>query len=261
MGMTTQVRAADLAIVIDDVGYSEVRGMRTINLPGQITVAVLPFAPHTSQLVKYAIAAGKDVIIHQPMEPYPSPSVREENGTLKLAMGNNEFDTLVANALDAVPQRTGVSNHTGSLLTSHREPMTRLMSQLSSRGLYFLDSRTTAATVALDVAKKMGVPAVRRDVFLDHTRTPQAIEKAFVASIRLARRKGHAVLVGHPYPMTLDFLERALRGLPSDIRLVTAAELATTQPTIAANFANTASHQAKLDPRQYPGSPHISLGQ
>ena len=239
--------------MIDDVGYSHNRGMRAVKLPGPITLAVLPFAPHTKNLVQQALQHNKDIIIHQPMEPQPSPSVAEEQGTLKLQMGSQEFDQHLLKALDAVPQRVGLSNHTGSLLTAHHRPMRRVMEQLSQRGLFFLDSRTTAATVALDVAQQMGVPSIRRDVFLDHTRTEAAITQAFDKAIRVARRQGHAVLVGHPYPISLTFLERRLLTLPADIKLVHVARLVASPPTIG--------HQNKLAQQQHQGSLHISPGQ
>ncbi len=239
--------AADLAIVIDDVGYSQQLGLRALHLPGSLTIAVLPFAPYTAELAADALRLGKDVIIHQPMEPQPSPTVKEEAGTLKLNMREEEFDQVLSQALAAVPQRSGMSNHTGSLLTAHHLPMARLMWQLSSRGLYFLDSRTTAQTVAVDMAERMGVPVVRRDVFLDHHRNPRAIHLAFEQALATARRKGYAVLIGHPYPMSLDYLERRLADLPADINLVHAAQL-----------ARRFNRPATPDPQPHQGYLHIS---
>lgn len=249
----TAVHAADLALVIDDVGYSKSRGARAIELPGAVTIGVLPFAPHTNALVQLAARRGKDVIVHQPMEPRPGPHVRNERGTLTLNMPQLEFATTLVAALDAVPGRVGVSNHTGSLLTAHRTPMLHVMQEINQRGLFFLDSRTSAETVALQVAREQGVPAIRRDVFLDHIRTPAAIHQAFERSLRIARRKGHAVVIAHPYGMTLNYLERRLARLPPDVRLVNAADLAARQtgPTPATMLA------------QPPGltSLHISPGQ
>ncbi|NOX49959.1 MAG: divergent polysaccharide deacetylase family protein [Gammaproteobacteria bacterium] len=100
--------AADLIVVIDDVGYNKVRGLRAINLPGAVTIAVLPFAPHTAGLIKQAFNLDKNIIVHQPMEPHPSEHAREEHDTLKLHMSDDEFDTLVQRALDAVPMGTGL---------------------------------------------------------------------------------------------------------------------------------------------------------
>ena len=267
---------AKLAIVIDDIGYNELRGMRTIRLPGPLTLAVLPFAPHTRALVPHALDADKDIIIHQPMEPHPSPTVREEVGTLKLSMSEQEFDRALAGALAAVPESIGLSNHTGSLLTSHTKPMARVMRRLGQHNMFFLDSRTTADTVALQVAQEHGVPAVRRDVFLDHTATTQAIHQSFQQALRIASKKGHAVLVGHPYPVTLDYLEQALRNLPANIELVGAAELAQRLPASVRGgallgnalqtpnypgFATLRAHPTKLVPQQHPVSLRISLGQ
>ncbi len=221
--------AAELAVVIDDVGYNKARGERAINLPGPVTIAVLPFAPHTKPLVEYAGLLGKDVIVHQPMEPVASPHAREERGTLTLAMAGDAFDAELARALDAVPARIGLSNHTGSLLTAHRAPMRKLMKALSSRDLFFLDSRTSAQTVALDVARELGVPSLKRDVFLDHDRSPAAVHAAFEEALKRARQQGHAVLIGHPYQVSLDYLHDRLAELPADIELVSAATLARRQ--------------------------------
>jgi polysaccharide deacetylase 2 family uncharacterized protein YibQ len=223
------VQAAELVVVIDDVGYSKARGMRAIELPGPVTIAILPFAPHTKLLVRHANLLGKDIIVHQPMEPHPSAHAREEQGTLKLNMAALEFDTIVTNAINAVPHSVGVSNHTGSLLTAQRAPMQRFMTLLNRRGLFFLDSRTTAETIAVTVAQEQGVPALHRDVFLDHVRTPAAIHKAFESALRVARKKGLAVLIGHPYAISLTYLEERLAELPADIELVAAAVLAKRQ--------------------------------
>jgi polysaccharide deacetylase 2 family uncharacterized protein YibQ len=141
-------------------------------------------------------------------------------------MAPTELTTAFTAALDAIPSRVGVSNHTGSLLTQHRTPMQHLMNEVHARGLFFLDSRTSAQTVALNVALETGVPALKRDVFLDHERNPEAIHTAFEKALRVARRQGYAVAIGHPYRETLDYLEMRLAALPNDVRLVKAADLA-----------------------------------
>jgi len=246
------VYAADLAVVIDDVGYSQARGVRAIELPGPVTIAMLPFAPHTKSLARYAALVGKDLIVHQPMEPHASAHAREEVGTLKLNMDALAFTQTVTNALNAVPGRIGVSNHTGSLLTSRRAPMQQFMSLLNEQGLFFLDSRTTAATVALDIANEQGVPALKRDVFLDNDRSPSAVHLAFEHAIQIARKQGQAVLIAHPYAVSLDYLEERLSRLPDDIRLVSAASLAKPR--------QTATRPVVLARQPNPSFVHISPG-
>ena len=226
--------------------------MRAIALPGPVTIAVLPHAPHTANLVHQASRSGKDIIVHQPMQAHPSKHASRERRTLMLDMHEHDFASMTAAALDAVPGRIGLSNHTGSLLTAHREPMQQLMIMLREHDLFFLDSRTTAATVAWQVALEQGVPAVRRDVFLDHDPSPAAIHNAFELALRIARRNGRAVLIGHPYEVSLDYLETRLTDLPADIKLVAVAELALRQTQF--------SHPAMLARPPSLASPHISPG-
>ena len=217
--------AAELVLVVDDVGYHLDRARRLVDLPGNITLGMLPFAPHTPQIARQARRMNKEVILHQPMEPIPAPHVRSERGTLTMAMTPERFESQFARALANVPEAVGVNNHTGSLLTQHREPMNLLMGNIQRRGLFFLDSRTTPRTVAETTAREWRVPTLRRDVFLDHDPSTAAISEAYDQALRVARRKGYAVVIAHPYRTTLDFLEGELAELPADITLTSLGNL------------------------------------
>ncbi len=216
-------QAASLAIVIDDVGYNLKRAEQLLEMPVELTLGLLPFAPHAQAIASRAAKSGREIILHQPMEP--EKAVRTEPGTLELSMTAVRFDREFSAALARLPQVSGVNNHTGSLLTAHRLPMEWLMANIASRGLYFLDSRTTPHTVAESTARDWRVPTIRRDVFLDHVQTPESLDAAFNRALKIARRKGHAVIIAHPHRMTLDFLESHLSDLPSDVRLSTLSEL------------------------------------
>ncbi|NJN52575.1 MAG: divergent polysaccharide deacetylase family protein [Gammaproteobacteria bacterium] len=181
-----------IAIIIDDLGYSHARGLRAIHLPGPVTLAVLPFTPHGPALAQQAAARGQDVILHQPMQSLSNH--HHDPGTLTAEMPYAAFRRTLGLALDAIPQAIGVSNHTGSLLTAQAQPMSWLMNEVGTRGMFFIDSRTTAATVALDTAIAAGVPSVRRDVFLDNVIEEVAIAESFERGIAIARRNGHAGL-------------------------------------------------------------------
>jgi polysaccharide deacetylase 2 family uncharacterized protein YibQ len=241
--------AAELAIVIDDVGYSLERSDRVIALPGPLTLGVLPFAPHAAEAARRAGFAGKEVILHQPMEPMPASHVHNVDGTLTLNMAPERFSSLFAAAVKAVPNVIGVNNHTGSLLTQHAGPMNLLMEQLSARGLFFLDSRTTHKTVALSVARKWHVPSIQRDVFLDHIANRDAVDHEFHRALAIARRRGHAVIIAHPYRVSLEYLEGALANLPDDLHLIGLSKLVRPRRSITL---------ARLE---NPVSPRISLGQ
>lgn len=214
----------DLVIVMDDLGYSMERAERVMALPGAVTLGLLPFAPATAAIAARAAETGRETILHQPMEPL-LPS-RAAPGTLTVDMSPERFEAGIEAALRAVPGAVGVNNHTGSRLTQDAAAMRRLMHHLAARDLVFLDSRTTAATVAYAMAREARIPALQRDVFLDHHPHPAAIAAAFERALVIARQQGHAVVIAHPHEASLTFLERALPQLPDDYRLVELKDLA-----------------------------------
>lgn len=138
-------------------------------------------------------------------------------GTIRIDTTREQLLRILAIDFASVPYAVGVNNHQGSLLTQHPGHMNWLMDELSSRGgLFFVDSYTSDSSVALRLAREHGVPAIRRDVFLDNDPTPDAIEREFGRLKRLATVRGVAVGIGHPYPATLEFLERAIPALRAE---------------------------------------------
>ncbi|MFJ4154352.1 divergent polysaccharide deacetylase family protein [Pseudomonas sp. NPDC089752] len=200
---------AYLSIIIDDLGQSTERDNRTLALPGPVTMAVMPDTPHATDFARQAHKAGKTVILHMPMDPATGPYAWHP-GTPIEALAQR-LDA----ALAKVPYAAGINNHMGSRMTAQREPMAWLMGELQRRHLFFVDSRTSAATVAAAEAQAQGLAHVSRDVFLDDLRTPEAIAGQLQVGIDLARRQGSAVLIGHPYPQTLEVLARELPRLES----------------------------------------------
>jgi len=198
---------AYMSIIIDDLGQSPDRDSRTLALPGPVTMAIMPDTPHASDFARQAHKAGKTVILHMPMDPATGPYAWHPDIAIE------ELARRLEAALAKVPYAAGINNHMGSRMTAQREPMAWLMGELQQRHLFFVDSRTSAATVAAAEAQRIGLAHVSRDVFLDDVRTTEAITGQLQQGIALARKQGSAVLIGHPYPQTLDVLERALPQL------------------------------------------------
>ncbi|UJJ33383.1 divergent polysaccharide deacetylase family protein [Halopseudomonas maritima] len=203
-----------LAIIIDDVGQSLTVGRRVVALPGPVALAILPQLPHSQTLAEEAAAAGKPVMLHLPMENMAGLSIGP--GGLTTAMAEGEFRSRLQQSLNAFGPIQGVNNHMGSRLTADRQRMDWLMQVLAERQLFFVDSRTTAQTQAAFAAKAARVPHVSRDIFLDNVRSEAEIDHEFRLVLARARKQGAAVLIGHPYPETLDYLERRLPQLEAE---------------------------------------------
>jgi polysaccharide deacetylase 2 family uncharacterized protein YibQ len=198
---------AYLTVIIDDLGQNPARDSRTLALPGPVTLAIMPDTPHATEFAHQAHKAGKTVILHMPMDPATGPYAWHPELPL------SELESRLNAALLKVPYAAGINNHMGSRMTAQPVAMTWLMGELQRRHLFFVDSRTSAKTVAAAQAQKIGLASVSRDVFLDDERTAEAITRQLRIAVELAHRQGSAVVIGHPYPVTLDVLERELPRL------------------------------------------------
>lgn len=219
--------APRIAIIMDDMGNALGSGRAALALPGALTYAFLPHTPHAVQLARQAYRQGKEIMLHLPMQALHGGALGP--GALKLHMSEAAYRRVVDENLRSVPHVVGVNNHMGSLLTRHPGAMQWVMDDLRQRGLYFIDSRTSLATVAEDIAAENSVAVARRDVFLDSQRTEEAVRFQYRRLLQLARRKGSAIAIGHPYPQTLRVLAQELPKLQAGgIQLVPASALTKT---------------------------------
>ena len=216
-------RPAVISLIIDDIGNSPESGLAALELPGDLVYSVLPNTPYATLLAEIAHEKGKQVMLHIPMEAEHHKELGP-NGLL-LNMTEPDYKAVLNHALQSVPHAVGMNNHMGSLLTQHQQPMEWLMDVLLERQLFFLDSRTTVKTVAQQTAVDMGVKTFRRDVFLDNSRNQEDILEQFNRLISLARRKGYATGIAHPYPETLAVLKEQIPALQAKgVKLVFASE-------------------------------------
>jgi polysaccharide deacetylase 2 family uncharacterized protein YibQ len=200
-----------LAIVVEDLGYDPSRDAEWLKFPERITVAVLPFGPSSRQIAESAKARGWGVILHIPMEPESPASDRTEGFRIRRGMTAEEMESLLARMFENVPQASGASNHMGSAVTANPEAMAAVASILAKKGFFLLDSVTTPGSVALEAARQAGIPAARRDVFLDTGMSAEEMRRQWERALSLAREKGTAVLVCHG---RTDTLRRLLELLP-----------------------------------------------
>jgi len=221
-----------LAIIIDDMGHDRAPADELLALPIPLTISILPHLPLSAEVAEEAFRRGDQVLLHLPMEPEAGSAggpdgVAQESIELRVGMSPGEVNATLAGMLETVPHAAGVNNHEGSRATADAPLMQTLMPDLRARNLFFIDSRTTAATVAYVTAEKDGVPAASRKVFLDDTPTKEAVLAQLELAAKDAARDGSAVAIGHPHPVTIAALAQEAPTLESrGIRLVFASDLA-----------------------------------
>ncbi len=213
------------SIIIDDLGNSIKYGRDIIDIPGALTIAVLPETRYAKQIAELANKNNKEVMLHLPMQSVTHH--QHSPGTLNLHMTQDEFKKQLAIDINSIPFVRGINNHMGSLLTRHPGHMAWLMDELSQRGdLYFIDSRTTDKTVAEKIAIEYNIPNLPRDFFLDPDNKESTLQKQFDRFINKVNERGYALAIAHPYPRTIAFLRKNLKRLKQQgIRLVPASRL------------------------------------
>lgn len=244
---------AKIAIIIDDIGYNLPQGQIAARFPAPLTLAVLPHAPNSHSLAKLAHTHGKEIMLHAPMSTInPQPL---DQGGLHQAMDRDTFIATLRANIAAIPYITGLNNHMGSALTQHQQSMNWLMQELQHQDLFFVDSRTTANSVALNTAQSFAIPSRSRDVFLDHERTTEAVDKQFQRLLRVARKEGSAIAIGHPAPVTMNYLSSQLEQLEAlNVQLVNVSELiphaAPPTPTIVDTLTPSETTKPQIPARQ-----------
>jgi polysaccharide deacetylase 2 family uncharacterized protein YibQ len=220
-----------IAIVIDDFGHadpSRVAGFLELEAP--IAVSVLPGTPHCHAIAEAARAAGKEVLLHVPMEPLGYPEIDPGEGALLLDHTHWEIRTRLSGLIDEVPEAIGVNNHMGSAFTRDRGRMRTVMAVLEERRLLFLDSMTDPQSTGFSEAVRAGIPALRNSMFLD-SQLDELGTVDVAGQLReleeIARRRGGGVGIAHPHEETLRSLGRLLPQLEArGIELVAVSELA-----------------------------------
>jgi polysaccharide deacetylase 2 family uncharacterized protein YibQ len=216
---------ARLAIILDDLGNDRTAAEAIFALPYPLTISVLPNHPHSVEIAEEAHRKGYQVMLHLPMESVGE--AKAESQELRPGMSGNDVSALVNGFLRAVPDVAGVNNHQGSQSTADVTLMEELMPVLREHRLFYIDSRTTAATVAFDAARRAGVQSGYRNVpFLDDVADLKAVRKQLALALREARQKGEAIAIGHPHAATLKALGEVLpEAKTQGVRLVLASEL------------------------------------
>lgn len=212
-----------VAIVIDDIGYDRGMADQFLSMGKTLTFSMLPYGPFTAEIASKARRKGIELMLHCPMEPNEYPQVDPGPGALLAGMSPDELIHQLNLDLEHVPGLKGVNNHMGSRLTASPERMRQVFTILKKHRLYFIDSRTSAETVANDSAHLLHVPFAERDIFIDHLDDLKFIRKQLNRLVLRAQKQGYAVGIAHPHPNTIAALKEFMPRLEKEVDLVPAS--------------------------------------
>lgn len=201
-----------IVIIIDDMGVSRKLSKETLELPGPLTLAFLPYASGLKSITKEARDKGHELMIHMPMEPINS---KLDVGSIALLddMKEKEINKALDEAFASFEGYVGINNHMGSKVTQNKEIMDLVMERLTEKDLLFVDSKTISTSLAGAVAAQHGLDYAERDVFLDHHDNDEFVKDSLSRVEAVARRRGYAIAIGHPKSSTIKNLKEWLPTL------------------------------------------------
>jgi polysaccharide deacetylase 2 family uncharacterized protein YibQ len=213
-----------VVLIIDDMGVDHKHSAQVLNLPSSLTLSWLPYAENLKSQIHKAEAKGFETMIHIPMEAMHAKVSLGPDG-LYQNMDDAAFQVALEKNIGAFDHYKGANNHMGSRLTQNRALMDKVMNRLKKDSVYFIDSKTTGSSVAGQAAQAAGLPTLSRDVFLDHEASPEFVAKALNETLKIAKRRGYAIAIGHPKPATINGIRTWLQNEGKQVEIVHASQL------------------------------------
>ena len=201
-----------IVLILDDVGFDKQPIAEATRIDPNLNFSVLPNAPHAVEFATLLHRQGFEVLCHLPMEPEQYPRVSPGSGAVLTSMTDEQIVRTTLSNVERVPYARGVNNHMGSRATADRRVMNAVLSALPE-DMYFIDSRTTPASVAATVAHEMSIRAATRNVFLDDIETDDAVRRQLRDLARESEERGVAIGIGHMYPVTIRVLSAEIPEL------------------------------------------------
>jgi uncharacterized protein len=199
-----------IAIVIDDMGLDVPRSARVISLPPPLTTSFLSYGHNLARQTAAAHAAGHELMLHMPMEPIGT-GYDAGPDVLLTSMSDDAIRTRLRQSLSSFQGYVGINNHMGSRFTADARGMEVVMHELKTDGLLFLDSVTSGRTLGAKTAAADNVANLSRNVFLDDSPEPAAIQLQLRRVEDIARKTGSAIAIGHPRETTIAALTEWLQ--------------------------------------------------
>jgi polysaccharide deacetylase 2 family uncharacterized protein YibQ len=210
-----------LAIIIDDV--SNRRQLNKIQATGlKITPSIFP--PSKRSMTSHHLAKGLEhYMIHLPMES-GSAQFNTQTKTLITTFSKGQIEARVKELRVLFPTARYINNHTGSVFTDNYAAMQTLYTALRKEGFVFVDSRTIASTKVPKITEDFGDAYVARDVFIDNEHHVPSIHRQLQKAVKIAKKRGYAIAIGHPHKMTMKALSSAA-DIFNEVELVYMDEL------------------------------------
>ncbi len=192
-----------IAIIIDDCGYLPPKYFKYLKGRENIDLSILPYTPYAKETAVFASKNKNEVMLHLPLEAF-NRTQNKDKGMILTKFDKKKQLSIFKKDLGFVPTATGFNNHKGSKGTSDKKTMDNILTRAKKLGLFYVDSRTSAKSIGYETALSMGIPTIKRDIFIDNKETESYIINQFHNLFKIAYLRGYAVGICHMRKPTIS---------------------------------------------------------
>ena len=203
-----------VALIVGGLGMSERLTAQAIDtLPPEVTLSFAPYADDLQGWIDRARAAGHEVLIELPMEPFDYPNNDPGPHTLLADAPDAENARRLAWLLSRSAGYAGVINYQGARLGAAPAPLARIFARLEARGLTMFHDGAGRRPVIEAAGREANARLVLADRIIDADPSPQAVETRLLELEALALQTGSALGSGFAYPVTVEAAAAWAEGL------------------------------------------------
>jgi polysaccharide deacetylase 2 family uncharacterized protein YibQ len=186
--------APRIAVIVTGLGISSrATDLALTKLPPAITFAFTPYGNEIGAMVSRARAAGHEVLLQAPMEPFDYPDNDPGPQTLLTSMTADQNIDRLHWLMSRFTGFVGIANYMGGRFTASDQAVGAVLREIGKRGLIYFDDGTSPRSVAGQIAGANNIPYAKSEIAIDATPTPVEIDRALGRLEAQARERGVAV--------------------------------------------------------------------
>jgi len=198
-----------IALVVSGMGISESATAHAIEtLPPEVTLSFAPYGPNLQDWISKARAAGHEVLLELPMEPFGYPQNDPGPYTLLTSLSAEENLSRLEWLMSRFTGYAGVMNYQGARFTTSASSIENVVATLKERGLLYVDNGASARSLAPQLAREAGVAVVQATRIVDPVQNPQVIATSLEVLEETAGSDAIAIGVASGFPVTVDALAK-----------------------------------------------------
>lgn len=202
---------ARMVIIIGGLGISQTTTQQAIaKMPPEVTLAFAPFGNSLKRWMQSARKKGHELLLQLPMEPFGYPNNSPGKQVLLTSVEQTQNQDNLHWLLGRITNYVGVINFLGGKMLTDTKSLEPILSEISERGLMFVDDGSIKNSQAQSISTKIGLPFAKATMKLDANRSKSAIIKNLEIMEKQAKRTGLAIGFASAFPDSIKTISNYL---------------------------------------------------